>query len=130
MGAQLLAVGAPLVLLGVLAAWLAGLRERLLSLAVAVPTAVGLLVVTSQLLGSIGLALPLAVVAVLSLLPPLVWGLATPRLARSKPDAVDATLVAPPLAPWPVWTGALLGAALGVVVWLPGIANPDLPGQN
>lgn len=129
-GAPLLAVGLPLILIGVVSAYLAGIRDRLLLVAVAAPTAVGSLVLAAQVIGSVGLSLPLAVVAVLALLPALLWGQLAGRVFRRRGHRpVDAT-EGRPTTPWQIWGGAYLGALGALAAWLPGIQDPGLPGQN
>lgn len=59
-GGSLLYIGMPLVVFGIVAGYLAGLRDRLLLMPAAVSTAVGLLVVGSQVLGALGNHLGLA----------------------------------------------------------------------
>lgn len=127
-GVELLVVGLPLLLYGALAGLLAGVRDRLVVVAASVPMAVGLLVITTQVLGSLGVHLQLWVVAVLALVPAAAVG-SVPWLVRQRSGqpAHDDTASTKP---WYVWAAAAAGAALAVAAWLPGIPDPALPPQN
>ncbi|MEO6713327.1 MAG: DUF6541 family protein [Mycobacteriales bacterium] len=127
----LMLIGAPLALLGAAAAYLSGLRDRFLIVAISAPTAIGLLIVTSQVLGAVGLGVPLPILAVLTLVPAALTAAVQRLLVNLRPTAwtaAPAEAVVP--ARWPVWAGATLGAAMSLAAWLPGINDPSLPGQN
>lgn len=127
LGYRLIAIGIPLILFGILAGYLAGMRDRLLLVAATVPTTVGLLVVSHQVLGAIDVELALVPIAVIALLPALAVGLARREYARRRPATGSVPLL--PQAPWPIWIGAGCGALLSAAAWLPGIGKGSLPPQ-
>ena len=127
-GAGMLATGLPLVLFGVLAGYLSGLRDRLLLIAAAIPTAVGLLVITSQVLGSLGIEPGLNGVAVISLLPAVLVGLVRQQLTRRAGHPASVRPHPEPVG-WPIWIGVVVGGGLSAAAWLPGIRNAKLPPQ-
>lgn len=111
---------------GAVAAWLLGLRTRLLVAVAALPTGIGLLVLTSHVLGTLGLRTTLVMDAVVALAAVAtiaavrrVWKRGTPAETQAAGQAPD------PL----VWAGAGIGAALAAGVWLAGIGTFGIPPQ-
>ena len=111
---------------GAAAAWLFGLRSLLLLVVAALPTGIGLLVLTAHVLGSLGLHTTLVMDAVVALAVAAVVAAAVQRLRmRGAPAAPPAAAPPDPL----VWAGAAIGALIALGVWLAGIGNFGLPPQ-
>jgi hypothetical protein len=111
---------------GLAAAWLLGLRTPLLLGVAAVPTGVGLLLVTSHVLGALGLQTPLVMNAAVSLAVAAMIAAAQWLRTRGVPAALPTAEPPSPL----VWAGATIGALLAMGAWLAGIGDFGLPPQG
>lgn len=110
---------------GAAAAWLLGLRSPLLLVVAALPTGIGLLALTAQALGTLGLQTTLVMDAVVALAVAATIGAVRRRWTRGGPTApADAAVDRL------VWAGAASGAAVALAVWLGGIGNFALPPQS
>lgn len=110
---------------GAVAAWMLGLRSRMLLVVASLPTAIGTLVLTAQILGMLGVTSTLPMVAGLTLTWVAAIGGARRLWQRDVPDAVRPA-EEPGRLPW---TGAAVGAAVAVSVWLSGIGAFWIPPQ-
>ena len=108
------------------AAWLLGIRSRLLLVVAALPVGIGLLALTSQVVGGLGLQTSIVIQAGVAL--GVAALLATMRWLRTRKASSVRTTTAPP-GPI-VWAGAALGSAIAMGVWLAGIGDFGLPPQG
>ncbi len=128
-GLPALLAAVPFIFVGVALGWFSGLRDRLLLVASSLVVPIGLLVVVSQVLGTVGLHLSLPLMALLALSGLLAVEIMRRVIAmRRDHHRVDAPAV--PSTPWHVWLAAGAGAGLGLIAWLPGIGDPTLPPQG
>ena len=119
----------PLILVGAACAWLSGVRSRLLIIACSLMVPIGVLVITSQILGMVGATPPLVFTAALSFGALLLVHLLRVTWRRRKAATKrEQSLVKP--APTQVWLGAVAGAIIGLIAWLPGLGEPTLPAQG
>lgn len=108
------------------AAWLLGIRSRLLLVVAALPVGIGLLALTSQVVGGLGFQTSIVIQAGVAL--GVAALLATMRWLRTRKASSVRTTTAPP-GPI-VWAGAALGSAIAMGVWLAGIGDFGLPPQG
>jgi hypothetical protein len=111
---------------GAASAWLLGLRGLLLIIVAALPSAIGLLVLTSHVLGLMDLQTSLVTNSVAALLAAATIGGAQ-RLWMRRAPARPRSAEAPHRL---VWAGAGLGAAVAMAVWLAGIGEFTIPPQG
>jgi hypothetical protein len=110
---------------GAATAWLMGLRVWLLVVVAALPSGIGLLVLTSHWIGALGLEATIVTSAAVALLTAAAIGgvrwLWERRAAASPPRAEAPDRL--------VWAGAAIGAAIALAVWLGGIGEFAIPPQ-
>ena len=120
-----LAAALVVVIYGVVAGGLMGIRRWLLALAGSVPIAVAVLAISAQVTGMLGLSVPIPVGAVIGLAMASLLGLVTwrwPSRTSMLSVATDPGIV--------VWLGIAIGAGVTLAVWLGGIGNHVLPPQG
>lgn len=124
------AIGAVLLLVvyGAISLFLLGVRDRLLLVAASVPTTMGVLALTAQLVGGVGFRCgALAIGAVALPLCAAAGALQHVFDRRTKGHAPRIRLAPAEALPW---VGAGVGGLLGSGAWIAGIANFNLPPQN
>lgn len=126
-GAPAILAVLPLLALGVLLAYLAGCRDRMLLLAAAVPVTMGVASLVAQGFHYLGVGASLPLVTVGSVALTAALAAARWLLARHSAEMSSMRLTAEShLAPW--W-GAGIGALIGLAAWLPGFSDVRLPPQ-
>jgi hypothetical protein len=110
---------------GAAAAWLMGLRCALLVVVAALPTGIGLLVLTSHWIGVFGFQVSVVTSAVVALVVAAAIG-GTRRLWERRSVEVPWHAESPDRL---VWAGAAIGAAVALAVWLGGIGGFAIPPQ-
>ncbi|HET8776838.1 MAG TPA: DUF6541 family protein [Candidatus Limnocylindria bacterium] len=125
LGSALPALAAALVIVayGVAACRLIGVRSGLLALAAAVPTGIVVLMLAAQVVGMLGIGVPIAAHAFVGLGIALLVGLVSLRSRRGPPSTAHDTHVL-------VWAGMAIGVLGALAVWVGGIGSHALPPQS
>ena len=125
-GLPAVAAAAVIVVYGLAGAWLIGVHSNLLRLASALPTAVALIIIAAQLVGMLGISIPIVAHALTGLAIAALLGAAATLMRRSRVGHPSTPVEADRV----VWLGVAIGFVVSVAVWTGGIGDFALPPQG